>query len=322
MENPPILEVRNITKIFDNDLFQKKKVILDDLSLKFHDGKCTAFMGHNGAGKTTTIRIIFGLMKPDKGQVLYRGQPIKQADKKNIGYMPETNKLPLNLTCEEILLHQLRIFNPDRIKPKQYDERIEESLREINLWDHRKKKVGSLSKGLGRRLSWAQATVHKPELIILDEPMSGLDPLGYKLMSSLIKKLRSKQVSIVLCTHELWSIQELCDEAYIIQKGRLCYSTNAKESSLDSIKSQLHKVTISGLSLDDSQMFLTKYNLPLWVESHPSGHKIDLLFSEYSEAVKWLSFSLQQGLVVVNFQKTSRLDEQHLIKYFEEKSSQ
>ncbi len=318
MAQDNILEVKNVSKIFDRDLLQKKQTVLDDISFDFPEGKCTALMGHNGAGKTTTIRIVFGLIKPDRGQILFRKNPIRLEDKRSIGYMPETNKLPLNLTCEEILWHQLRVFNPRGIPSKSYGDAIEASLREINLWEHRKKKVGNLSKGMGRRLSWAQATIHKPDLIILDEPMSGLDPLGHRLMSHLIQKLREKKTSIILCTHELWSIPELCDEVHIIQKGKLCFSTLSPTFKEQNNRSIFHQLSISGINQETIRNFHEEQKLPIWQNAQFLGQKAELSFADYADASKWLSFCLAKGLVIVNFKKTSALDEQNLIRYFSE----
>jgi len=146
MTGPHILEVKNLRKVFDQDLFKKKQVVLDDVSFAFPEGSCTALMGHNGAGKTTTIRTIFGLIRPDKGEVLFKGHPLTLEDKRSIGYMPETNKLPGNLTCEEVLSHQLRVFNPKDLKPRHYKEAIEKQLREVGLWEHKKKRVANCPK--------------------------------------------------------------------------------------------------------------------------------------------------------------------------------
>lgn len=311
-----ILEVKNLTKVFDQDLFKKKQIVLDNLSLSFPQGSCTAFMGHNGAGKTTTIRTIFGLIRPDKGEILFKGQPLRLADKKRIGYMPETNKLPLNLSCEEVLSHQLRVFNPPDLKPKHFKDRIEKQLRDVELWDHRTKWVGKLSKGMGRRLSWAQATIHKPELIVLDEPMSGLDPLGYRLMMNLINAIHDEGTSIILCTHELWSIRELCDHAHIIKKGRLIYS------SLDPEKSGnpplQHFLAISGTDIDTMKTLQKTRNLSMWSEFRCQAHRIDFWFNDYADAVKWLETCLKQGILIIDFKKASQFDETHLIRYFGE----
>lgn len=320
MSSPYILEVRNLRKVFDQDLFKKKQVVLDDLSFGFPEGSCTALMGHNGAGKTTTIRTIFGLIKPDKGEVLFRGKPLKLEDKRLIGYMPETNKLPGNLTCEEILWHQLRVFNPKDLKPKHYKEAIETQLREVGLWDHRRKRVGKLSKGMGRRLSWAQATIHRPELVILDEPMSGLDPAGYKLMIHLINQLRERRTSIVLCTHDIWSIKDTCEQVYIMKQGRLVYSSLNHEIGSTTQNLQ-HFLAISGCSIETLRSMQESSRLPMWGDLTTQAYRTELWFKDYADAVKWLQASLVNGLLVVDFRKSSGLDDDHLLSFFSEDKS-
>lgn len=319
---PYVLEIKNLQKRFDRDLFKKSQIILNSLSCGFPEGQCTALMGHNGAGKTTTIRTIFGLIRPDAGEVLFRGKPLTLEDKKLIGYMPETNKLPTNLTCEEILSHQLRVFSPRTIERRHYREAIEGKLREIGLWEHRKKKVGKLSKGMGRRLSWAQATIHKPELIILDEPMSGLDPLGHRLMADLINQMRQEKVSIILCTHELWSINELCDQVHILNHGRLSYSTLHSQSSASPLSSSLyHRLTITGCQPQQLENLKENSRLPAWQNLTTHAMRLELGFQDYGDAVKWLQASILKGLVVIDFKKSSQLDEDNLIRHFGEERS-
>ncbi len=308
------LEIRNLRKVYDKDLFKKKQVVVDDLNCRFLEGQCTALMGHNGAGKTTTIRMIFGLISPNVGEILFRGEALSTRDKKRIGYMPETNKLPMNLTCEEILQHHLRVFRPNHLKPSEYKSAIETTLKEIELWDHRKKKVRELSKGMGRRLSWAQATIHKPELIILDEPMSGLDPLGYKLMVSLIQKLKQEKVTIILCTHELWSIEQLCEHVHIMNKGKLIYSTLDGKGERD--ENVAHQLTLSVPKLETVQELAVALNLPKAREIKGHQHRVEITLNTYSDAVRWLEASVKQGLVIVNFAKLSPLSEGRLIQYF------
>ncbi len=315
-----ILEIKNLKKTYDYDLFKKPQTILSGLSCGFLEGQCTALMGHNGAGKTTTIRTIFGLIKPDAGEVLFKGRPLSRKDKAHIGYMPETNKLPINLTCEEILLHQLRVFRPQALKSRHYRDAVSEKLKEIGLWDHRQKRVGKLSKGMGRRLSWAQATIHRPDLIILDEPMSGLDPLGQKLMVSLISKLREENVSIILCSHELYFIQDLCDQAHILNHGKLVFST-LEEKDAESAPKPRHRLVLSGCDLSSLETLRDSSRLPEWTSVQVRALRIELNFQQYADAMKWLQASLLKGFLVVDFKKSSQFDEDFLIQYFGEERS-
>lgn len=315
---PGILEIKNLKKVYDRDLFKKKQTVVDNMSCSFIEGQCTALMGHNGAGKTTTIRMIFGLITPDAGEILYRGRPLSIDDKRLIGYMPETNKLPTNLTCEEILKHHLRVFRPKHLKPSEYQAAIEEKLKEIQLWEHRHKRVGKLSKGMGRRLSWAQATIHKPELIVLDEPMSGLDPMGYRLMVELINKLRQEKVTIILCTHELWSIEQLCDQVHIMNHGRVVYSTLNPETDREEAS---HILNVSGSTVEAIHELQRSMQLPQWFDLQNQNHRIQISCKTYADGMKWVQACQQQGLLILDFQKLSNLSEERLIRYFGEEKT-
>ncbi|SMF82574.1 ABC transporter ATP-binding protein [Pseudobacteriovorax antillogorgiicola] len=320
MDSTPILEIRNLKKVFDHDLLKKKQVAIDNLNCHFPTGQCTGFMGHNGAGKTTTIKAIFGLLKPDSGDVLFKGRPLNLEDKRSIGYMPETNKLPANLNCQEILMHHLKIFKPKGTAKRDYRHMVEEKLKEVELWDHRTKRVSKLSKGMGRRLSWAQATIHNPELVILDEPFSGLDPLGRMMMSKLINYLRDDKKTIILCTHELWTVNEVCDELHILKKGRLAYS------SLNPIQGQVPKplmnyqIVTSGIS-PSKLKDLQGQSLPEWDYINEQDYLIKLGFGEYSDAILWLKALLEESVVVMDFSKHKGFEEEELLVHFEGEKS-
>ncbi|MFW7381649.1 MAG: ABC transporter ATP-binding protein [Oligoflexus sp.] len=311
------LELKNLTKIFNHDLLKKAVAAVDDLTCHFPAGKCTGLMGHNGAGKTTSIRMIFGLIRPDKGQILFRNKPLHWQDKRWIGYMPEVNKLPMNLNAVEILRHQLRIYKPQHISPKKYQTSIEQKLQEVGLWEHRNKWVGQLSKGMGRRLAWAQATIHNPELLILDEPFSGLDPLGRQLMADLINEMRQKNKTILLCTHELWSVNEVCDHLYILNKGKLVFSSLGDENQ----QKTGHQLNLSGCSLEDLEQLKKSYQLGNWDWHEESGYSIKLWFQDYANAAAWLSACSQSGMIISSFHKTQGFQEQDLLRYFQGEKS-
>ena len=313
----PILEIKNLNKIFDQDIFKKKQEVVRDLSCHFDTGKCTGFMGHNGAGKTTTIKTVFGLLHPTSGEILFKGRPIELEDKRFIGYMPEVNKLPASLSCEEVLLYHLRIYKPQQIPASSYKDAIESTLREVGLWDHRKKRVGKLSKGMGRRLSWAQANIHEPELVILDEPFSGLDPLGRQLISKLVNDLRQKQTSIILCTHELWSVNEVCDELHILKGGQLSYSSCNPVAGQMPKPLMNFKIEFSKVDLEQLEKWKAQHNLPEWDFSHRVDNLSRLGFTEHEDASRWLEHLLKEGAVIINFAKHSGFDEESLLAHFD-----
>jgi ABC-2 type transport system ATP-binding protein len=312
----PILEIKNLRKVFNKDLLKKAFVAVDDITCSFEAGQCTGLMGHNGAGKTTTIRSIFGLVRPDKGEILFEGKAITQKEKKLIGYMPEINKLPLNLTPEEILSYQLHIFDIKAIKRKHHRDLIKEKLEQVELWKHKNKKVKELSKGMARRLAWAQATIHKPELIILDEPFSGLDPLGRQLLNHLINGMRIEKTSIILCTHELGSASELADKLYILNRGKLVYSSSEHPDQID--KTPDFELTIAGCSSEYLDQVATKFKLPEWSFRDEHGYHQKLWFKDYTYACAWMKACVDDGIIITNFSKSHQFNESQLITFFSE----
>ena len=201
------IELINLQKTFRDDLLKKDQIVLNSLNCSFAKGECTGLLGHNGAGKTTTIKMILGLLKPDNGTIRINGKSLTTESKRNIGYMAEVNKLPATLTPIEILNNQLRIFNPKKYSDRSTrKKRILEKLEEVGLGNHSSKLVRNMSKGMGRRLAWAVATIHEPEFLILDEPSSGLDPLGRHKMLEWIKE--DKKQSFLVWKNKMI---ELCD---------------------------------------------------------------------------------------------------------------
>lgn len=183
------------------------------------------------------------------------------------------------------------------------------------------KKVKELSKGMGRRLAWAQATIHEPDLIILDEPFSGLDPLGRQLMSNLINKLRKDDKSIILCTHELWSVNEICDGLHILNKGKLVYSSiDQKESKKTSI-SLNYQLTIAGCSASDLNTLKSKNRLTPWTFKEENGYHQKLWLPDYIAASAWLNACVKAGIIITDFRKSKGFDEASLIEYFKGEKS-
>ena len=310
------LKICNLSKVYNKDLFVKPFHAVTNLSCDFPRGQCTGFMGHNGAGKTTTIKAIFGLIKPTKGKILYNDKEIGRQDKYQIGYMPEINKLPKNLSCEEILLSHLRIFKPkteENLSPKSL---VEQTLKKVDLWDYRKRHVSKLSKGMGRRLSWCQATIHNPDLIILDEPFSGLDPLGRQLMISLIREIKQSGKTIVLCTHELWSVNEVCDHLHILQKGKLSYSTLNPVDTQPPKPLFNYQLSIAGIDLPVLAQLKDKYQLPEYDYHDQKDKKHILGFAEYTDSCLWAKQAFGEGLIVTNFSKRPTFIEEDLYRFF------
>jgi ABC-2 type transport system ATP-binding protein len=312
------LELIGVRKVFKSDLLKKKQVAVDDLSCRFPAGRCTGLLGHNGAGKTTTIRMILGLTTPDTGKILFEGAPLATATKRFIGYMPEVNKLPAALTPDELLTQQLRLFHPEHIKgAAALRQAVEERLAAVGLTAHRKKRVGHMSKGMARRLAWAQATIHRPRFLILDEPSSGLDPLGRQQMLAWIAEEKTRGTGILLCTHELAQIQALCDELHILRQGRLVHSAGRRhQAPAGGTLQDRYSLHVSGADEAALTRLGVKAGLKPWTSIRREGFLAMLAFDEYADAAAWLTHCAAQGFVVTRFGEEAWLGDAELLQHF------
>lgn len=317
------LDLQGLKKTFSSDLLEKSQVVIDNLSCSFPEGKCTGLLGHNGAGKTTTIRMILGLIRPDEGKILFYGSPITTADKAEIGYMPEIKKLPNALTPREVLKGHLNLFKKPR-NPKQI---IEEKLEQVGLANHQNKKIQHLSKGMARRLAWAQATIHNPKMLIVDEPFSGLDPLGRRQMQSWIEEQKKHGTTILLCTHELWTVQALCDDIHILNKGKLVLTSIDREGTAPSQDVVVtpkttfdgrhqYNIHISGTDEPTLRQLGEDSHLLPWQHYNQSGFLSILGFTDYISAAAWLATCLENGIVVTRFGDETFIEEEELLPYF------
>ncbi len=192
---------------------------LKDLNLEVQKGEVFGFLGPNGAGKSTTIKLLMGLIFPTSGRFVINGIEGKDIRyKKFVGYLPENPSFYDYLTGEELLYFVGRNFG---MSSKELQARAEELLRTLDLHEARKRPIRSYSKGMVQRIGLAQALIHDPDILILDEPMSGLDPLGRILVKELILKLKDRGKTIFMSTHILNDIEVLCDRVGIIVNGHL-----------------------------------------------------------------------------------------------------
>ncbi len=207
----------------------KYKDIIKGIDLEVTKGEVFGFIGPNGAGKTTTIKLIMGFLKPSGGYIKIFGKDNRDKSiKLKIGYMPEKPFLYENMSGRDFLKFNFMLFG-DSVDGN-YWERVKELSEhlEINYLD---KRIGTYSKGMLQRFTLLQSLAHDPDLIILDEPMSGLDPIGRKLVRELILSLKEKGKTLFFSTHILPDIEALCDRAGIIIKGELVHTLNASSSS-------------------------------------------------------------------------------------------
>src|SRR5438128_11805425 len=242
-----IVETRRRTKVYRDFWGRQKKVALRALNLHINRGEIFGLLGPNGSGKTTTIKLLLGLLFPTEGDALVFGQPAAEVRKnERIGYLPEESYLYRFLNAEETLDFYGRLFNLD---PAVRRRRAQELIDIVGLSADKKRILKEYSKGMRQRIGLAQALINDPEFVILDEPTSGLDPLGTRWMKDLIIELRDKGKTILMCTHRLEDVQDICDRVAILYEGEL--------QKLDSVKGLLEDVQrlelrANGVQLSDA----------------------------------------------------------------------
>jgi len=205
------VEIRNISKSFDS------LRAVENVSFEVQQGEIFGLLGPNSAGKTTTIRIMLDIFKPDSGTVTVLGGPMNEAKKARIGYMPEERGLYQDVRLEHCLLYLASLKG---IPEPQARQRLGEYLERFDLAEHKHKKVKELSKGMQQKAQIISAILHQPELLVIDEPFSGLDPLNVQLVKELILELSRQGVTLLMSTHQMPLVEELCDRILLINNGR------------------------------------------------------------------------------------------------------
>jgi ABC-2 type transport system ATP-binding protein len=215
-----ILEVKKLNKTFPGGLFEKPRHVLRDVTFSLPEGETTGFVGSNGSGKTTSIKCMLEFMRPDSGEILFFGKHLDLAAKERIGYLPERPYLYEFLSGMEFLkLH----WNLVQVSNKDFIERAHEALKRVDLFEARDKKLRQYSKGMLQRIGIAQAIINKPDLLILDEPMSGLDPDGRGLVKDILRDEAKRGTSLFFSSHLLQDMEELCSHLVVINKGTMIY---------------------------------------------------------------------------------------------------
>lgn len=213
----PILKIENLTVAYRRGL-KKEKVAIDGISLEMEKGRILGLLGPNGAGKTTLIKTIMGLISAKMGTVLVFGKPFAAAVRRDIGYMPEIANFYWFLTPKEILGMLGALSGMSR---KKTAERTKIVLEQAGLSGEENQLVKNFSKGMSERLNLAQAILHDPQLMILDEPFSGLDPLGRIHMRNILSSLKKEGKTILLSSHELSEAELVSDEICVMKGGKL-----------------------------------------------------------------------------------------------------
>ncbi len=226
-----ILEVIEITKRYQTDFYKKPQQILKGVSFSVEPGQFVGFIGPNGAGKTTTIKCLLEFVFIDSGHISFFGEKLNLDHRARIGFLPERPFFQEFLTGTEFLkLH----WNLSGKSKSDFESEATEVLDQVKLTHAKNKKLKDYSKGMLQRIGIAQALITKPEFLILDEPMSGLDPDGRILIKQILKTLKEKKMTVLMSSHLLEDVEELCDQLVIVHSGLVEYSGSTAEFSKNS----------------------------------------------------------------------------------------
>ena len=285
-----LIQCKNVCKSFG------EKVALDKVSVDIPEGKIFGLLGPNGAGKTTLIRIINRITIPNGGEVLFDGRPITQDDVEKIGYLPEERGLYRKMKVGEQAMYFARL--------KGMSSR--EAAQELKKWFVRfgieswwNKKVEELSKGMAQKVQFITTVVHKPSLLILDEPFSGFDPVNAQIIREEILRLRDEGATIVLSTHNMESVEELCDNIALINKSHVVIS-----GGVDEIRRKYGNNNVELIYTSDKPLKASKglYAI-LSDDSDASRHTAVLSLDESSDTNSVLADVIAQGVTVNSFRE-------------------
>ncbi|NBO92306.1 MAG: ABC transporter ATP-binding protein [Planctomycetia bacterium] len=271
MSREVIVETRKLTKIYRDFWGRQKKTALRALNVEIYKGEIFGLLGPNGSGKTTTIKMLLGLLFPTEGEAFLFGQAAGDVRKnERIGYLPEESYLYRFLNAEETLDFYGRLFNLD---PDIRNRRAQELIERVGLKNDRKRILREYSKGMRQRIGLAQALINDPELVILDEPTSGLDPLGARWMKNLIVELRQQGKTVIMCSHRLEDVQDVCDRIAILSEGELQAYGSVKTLLQDTNRVELRasNVGLSPALERDLRAVLEKHGGKLDTIGHPTS---------------------------------------------------
>ncbi len=282
-----MVEVKQVSKSYGS------LKAVDELSFSIQPGQIYGLLGPNGAGKSTTIRMIMNIISPDSGEILFDGTPINEGDKDRIGYLPEERGLYKKVVVEDLLLYLAELKGASLSKAKSDMVPL---LKRFDLLDWKNKKTDELSKGMAQKIQFISTILHDPQIIVLDEPFSGLDPVSADQLSALIAELRDRGKTIIFSTHVMSHAEQICNRICIMKKGKVKTS-----GSLSEVKKQFGRNTVR-IDFEGSAAFVKELpfvkDINLWpgsceVELIEDDNASDKLFSAVAGKLKVARFKLQ-----------------------------
>src|SRR5690625_1599704 len=265
-----VLQLENVTKRFG------KNIAVDDLSLEIPDKELFGFLGGNGAGKTTSFRMILNLLDPTDGKISWNGKSIKYGISHLIGYLPEERGLYPKLKVKEQLVYLGKLRG---MTAHQASVELEKWLDRFNISHYLNKKVEELSKGNQQKIQFISAVIHQPELLILDEPFSGLDPINVEMLKEAVLDLKDAGTSIVFSSHQMDHVEKMCENVCILQQGKAVVKGNLRE-----IKRSYGKKKLI-IHMDESLEFLRNMNGVVDFQSTINGCELQIRDEQVSQEV-------------------------------------
>lgn len=308
------VEIKNLSKDYETGFWKKKRVrALDDLTLNVRPGQIFGFLGGNGAGKTTTIKTLMRLQFPTAGTATILGHDISDVQMhRRIGYCPENPYFYDYLTARELMEYFGELFGYD---PTTRKKKCEDLLTAVGLQEKDwKRQLRKYSKGMLQRVGLAQSLINDPEVVFMDEPMSGLDPVGRLEVRELIAGLRDKGTTVFMSTHILSDIEALCDEVAILRNGKLAASGNLQELLLQSEQNRALEVNVQGVSADAIREQI-EFIAGAVISPKPSGVSIQIL--DESDLAAVLEISRNSGGKLVSVHPVKQSLEELFVKEIE-----
>lgn len=282
------LEIKNVTKAF------KGKTAVKDFSIELRSGECVGLIGPNGAGKSTLIKVIADIINPNQGEVLLNGQKISKM-KKEIGYLPQYPNFFHWMTAKETLMFMGQLSG---LNKEELANSIKDMLGKVGLNGEGNSKVGTFSGGMKQRLGIAQALLHKPSLIVMDEPVSALDPIGRREVLNLIEEIK-KETTILLSTHILSDAEEICERFVIIKNGSKIEDTTIKELINQHSENKLQ----IEIALKDQNWIEIVKKFPFVKGIEVMGHKIKISIENIEVNKKMiLESALEHDVDIIKFE--------------------